>query len=53
MPVIPLSEIQERFQQEMQRIKEYVLASEPGETGLVRIAGSGIRPHFISRRLLY
>lgn len=31
-----------RFAEEMQRIREYVLASEPAETGQVMIAGSEI-----------
>ena len=32
-----------RYAQEMKRIKEYVLASEPAETGSVMIAGSEIQ----------
>ncbi|MEI8634674.1 Ldh family oxidoreductase [Vibrio sp. PP-XX7] len=33
----------DRFSQEMQRIRDYVLASEPAETGHVKIAGSDIQ----------
>ena len=32
-----------RYAQEMKRIRDYVLASEPAETGEVRIAGSEIQ----------
>jgi 3-dehydro-L-gulonate 2-dehydrogenase len=32
-----------RYAQEMQRIRDYVMASEPAETGTVRIAGSEIQ----------
>ena len=34
---------QSQFKDEMQRIREYILASEAGETGQVKIAGSGIQ----------
>ncbi|WP_073580228.1 3-dehydro-L-gulonate 2-dehydrogenase [Vibrio quintilis] len=42
---------QAQFKQEMQRIRAYVLASEPGETGQVKIAGSGIQAYIDKHQL--